>query len=276
MRLIRLLPWLALALAGCAHDPDRSLLTWLKGGNGDRFEPLGDASAAGLGKAFSASLVTDARVAPAWADLGFEPRFFAGQHAVRELAPARRGWGAYAFRSDPARALVIQAPHSDTDLGTGRIAIALYRVLSAWSVALNSTPRTTTPDADLARDGGPFVELADAALTLDANVIVLQVHGFGPRTAKTYGLSGSSVVVSNGSRAPDPALREFAARLAAAGFDARLFPEQSRYPGGTNNPVGRRFRERATGRFVHLELGAELRRQLLDQPARLEAFAACL
>lgn len=276
MRLIRLLPWFALALAGCAHDPDRSLHDWLKQGNGTAYEPLDDASARALGDAFSASLSAGPRRAQAWQALAFDQLDSNTQWAVREQAAARRGWGAYVFRASPSRPLLIQAPHADSDLGTGTIALALYRQSSAWALALNSTARTTAAQADQAHAGtGPFMLLTDAALTLDASTVLVQVHGFGSQTARRFDLADDSVVLSNGTTDPDQALRQLAACLVAAGFDARLFPGQARYPGGTGNSVGRRMRERAAGRFVHLELGAALRRQLA-QPARLEAFSACL
>jgi len=113
-------------------------------------------------------------------------------------------------------------------------------------------------------------------LPMDASTVVVQVHGFGAPTARKSALGEDSVVLGNGTLVPDPALRQLAACLGAAGFDARLFPEQARYPGGTGNTVGRRLRERARGRFVHLELGAALRRELLQHPGRMEAFSACL
>ncbi len=262
-----------LLMAGCSHVRD-PLHAWLQAGHSDRYRAPLPAESAALAAAFAQGLGGEA--APGWADIGYEVRVSDGEHAMREVAPRTRGWGAFAYRTGTARALIVQAPHSDSDRRTGDIAFFLYRESHARMLAVNSAHRRLDGADQANVAGAPFALLGHEGAHPGVDAVVVQVHGFGAATATRYGLSSRSVVVSNGTHTPDPALRALAGCLARAGFDARLFPVEAPYPGGTRNAVRAAMAEAGGGRFVHLELGEALREDLAQSAAGLRSFAACL
>lgn len=263
------------ALSGCLRTRGASMEDWLRAPYSPTYAPPTPAQAAALTAAFDAALLGQGQ--GPWSTLHYESRRWPDDgFALRETAPPTLGWGAYLFREHPARALLVQAPHADSDRLTGTIALGLYRHTRARALALNSAHRRL-PGADQANvDGAPFALLSATALLREPATVVLQLHGYGADTAERHALSAATVVVSNGTRQPDDALRAHAACLVQRGFDARVFPEQAGYPGGTGNAVRRVVDRHAGARFVHLELGADLRERLARQPDLLEAFAACL
>ena len=262
-----------LLMAGCIHVRD-PLHAWLQTGRSDRYRTPTQGESSVMAAAFAQGLRGGDM--PGWVELEHETGDWDGQHAIREVAPRSRGWGVYVFRTGSARALIVQAPHAESDRGSGEIALALYRATNARALALNSAHRSLD-DADQANvDGAPFALLGREAARPDVDALVVQVHGYGRQTAQRHGLGASDVVISNGTRVPDPALHALAACLVRAQFDARLFPTQASYPGGTRNAVRAAMEGVGAGRFVHLELGAALRDVLMQDPTRLDAFAACL
>lgn len=270
------LPLLAAIIAlmtGCTHAP-YTVYDWMRERGSATYRAPTAQESAELATAFAHGMAGHG--ARDWDRLGYEVRATSDGQALRESLPVHRGWGAYVFRTGPARALVVQAPHVESDLRTGELGLELYRETGARLLAVNSAHRSL-PQADQARDAGaPFVLIGREAARPGVDAVVVQVHGYGAATAQRHGLSPETVVVSNGTRVPDPALRAAARCLTGAGFDARVFPDQARYPGGTGNVVGQAVTAGPQGRFVHLELGAGLRDGLLGDPARLRRFAACL
>lgn len=272
LRPLFLLP-LLIAMTGCVHDTS-ALRPWLRASYSETYRRPADADRTGLADAFARALRD--RDPSGWAALHYESLHAEGQLAVREARPAVRGWGAYAFRDDGGRALLIQAPHSESDRDTGDIGLGVYLLARARALGLNSAHRSL-PDADQAgAPDTPFLVMAEEALRLDPATVIVQIHGFGAETAERYGLSLDGAVVSNASREPDDALRAAARCMHDAGIDARLFPDEAPYPGGTRNAIGRLVARSGRGRFMHLELGSRLRRRLASDPSLLEAFASCL
>lgn len=263
-----------LMLAGCASDGRTDAERWMRRGYSASYRAPDEGERARLFGAFAGTLQT--RDPMAWGALGYEDAAFEGSLAVREAGVPTRGWGAYAFRASDSRALLLQAPHSDSDKGTGTIALALYEHTGARALGLNSAHRTL-PDSDQANAADtPFLLFTEAALRKSPDTLVLQVHGFGAATARRHGLSDATLVASNATREPDAGLLEFADCARASGIDARVFPIEAPYPGGTRNAVAGLVRRYPRARFMHLEMGAALRRSLLHDRMQLEALAACL
>lgn len=263
-----------LTLAGCATQRGSELERWMRDGYSEYYRAPDTDEQVRLGDAFAGAFAT--QDASAWRRLGYTDAQIDGSLALRESLPAFRGWGAYAVRMASGRRLVVQAPHSESDMGTATIGLALYAHGLARAVALNSAHRSL-PDADQAGAADtPFLLFTREALRAGPDTLVVQLHGFGDSTARKYGLTGDTMVASNATREPDAALRAFAACARNAGIDVRVFPEQAEYPGGTRNAVGRLVRHYPQARFMHLEMGASLRASLIQQPSQLEAFAACV
>lgn len=263
-----------LVMTSCAHVSD-PLQEWMRAGASAEYRTPSPGESAALAEAFAAAL---RGVAPTGLTaLGYESKDVVEGSAWREAFPRSRGWGAFLFRAGPARSLVLQAPHADSDLRTGDVALALYRASHARLLALNSAHRSL-PMADQANaTDAPFSLMGrEAGTHAGGPLTVVQLHGFGAETASRYGLNASTAVISNGTRNADPVLRAQVACLRVAGFDARAFPEEAPFPGGTRNAVRAAMAEAGAGRFVHAELGWALRRKLAGNTIHAGAFAACL
>lgn len=267
-----------LILGGCATDRGSELERWMRSGYSEYYRVPAEEERASLAHGFASGFASGLAVRDAmpWRQLGYVDAQIDGSLALHEATPAFRGWGAYAFRLDGGRPLVLQAPHSESDMGTATIGLGLYTLARGRAVALNSAHRSL-PDADQASAADtPFLLFTQEALRVGPDTLVVQLHGFGEATARKYGLTGNTMVASNATREPDPALRAFAACARDAGIDVRLFPQEAAYPGGTRNAVGRLVRNYPEARFMHLEMGASLRASLVREPSRLQAFAECL
>lgn len=270
---------------------------WLRRPRAERFQ----AADADWLEAFSAAL----RREPvgdhdAWTALGFEVRRRDGVLWLREAAPAS-GRGAFAVRhdlvqhdpgpgdsglhdsgphdsapQDSARRILVQAPHGDTDRGTGQLALLMFEEQRLLGLSLNSARRDTAPEADLARgeDNG-FVRIAQVLAERRRDVRTVQLHGFSANTARQLSLPDDAIVVG-GAAAGDPDLAAVARCLREAGFAAQDPNERTRSLAGRGNPVGRALRRGPPARFVHLELGPALRERLLADARARQALTQCL
>lgn len=255
---------------------------WLRQVRAERFEAptsawlerfsgaLRDAQATG-----AASPETDAT----WHSLGLEVRRLDGVLWLRERMPAV-GHGAFALRAAPTRTLLLQAPHGDTDLGTGRLALLLFEEAGLAGLALNSARRDLAADADLARGrDNPFVRMAVVLAERDVSMRTVQLHGFSAETARALQLDADAIVVggdpTNDARAA-AGTAAIAHCLREAGFTAHATDARTRRLAGRGNPVGRALHRAGKGDFVHLELGPAARTHLLARRDARERLLQCL
>ena len=259
---------------------------WLRRPRAERFQ----AADADWLEAFSAAL----RREPvgdydAWTALGLEVRRRDGVLWLREAAPAS-GRGAFAVRDDPVqhdvvqhdtvqhdsvRRILVQAPHGDTDRGTGQLALLMFEEQRLLGLSLNSARRDTAPEADLARgEDNSFVRIAQVLAERRRDVRTVQLHGFSAN-ARQLSLPDDAIVVG-GAAAGDSDLAAVARCLREAGFAAQDANERTRSLAGRSNPVGRALRRGPPARFVHLELGPALRERLLADARAREALTQCL
>jgi hypothetical protein len=205
-----------------------------------------------------------------------------GTLLLREIGARRRGGGAYLIRigTEPRTRPVIQAPHTFFDEGTLPLACDLFLTARAQALFIETVHRYkgAAPDqdgaypADVAHAPDSFFQAAtEELLVARPSVTIVQLHGFAARDGSLRG------VVSNGSRTePDPAVDRVAAALGAvAGSGIRSFPRQANELGGTGNVQGAAVRG-AGGHFVHVELEASLRRELLGNAELRRRFVAAL
>lgn len=216
-----------------------------------------------------------------WHTLGFETRRSGGVLWLRETAPTS-GHGAYALRNSGR--LLLQAPHADTDLGTGQIALRLFEETDAAALALNTVRRDIAPGADQAHSpAGPFVAMAialvKASLVKAARVKqeeamrVVQLHGFSSETAERLALSAETIVVGGDSSAHNARL---AGCLREHGIPAQATGPNTRELAGQGNAVGAALQSLGKGRFVHLELGPGQRERMLRDPKARRELSQCL
>ena len=177
----------------------------------------------------------------------------------------RAGTGAFVLRPGGTR-LVIEAPHTFYDEGTGEIALALFARLHAGVLFFNTVHRYAPPDgdqhpADVAHAEGTCFAAAHQGL-LDAapSSSIVQVHGFGGRQPLDAAVKA---VVSDGTPSPgQPAVRLRAALAKRWGAGTvKLYGVDAEVLGATTNVQGKAAR-RVGAPFLHIEMNAETRRAL--------------
>lgn len=233
--------------------------------------------------------------------------------ALLEADDARRGAGAYLFRvgaaaEDARPAILLQAPHADYDVGSGDIAATLFfapvapkrpralfvNSIHRYQVQPGQRQKRTDNPADVAHNPDHLFSVAtDAAAAALGDVVVIQIHGFvenavgsedGGRDAGAGGAEeprlppGTTMVVSAGDRrGSSPTTTALAAELVKLfGAGVRRYPEEAGALGATTNAQGRLLAARPAARFVHIEIAAELRKELRASGAKLRAFGQIL
>jgi hypothetical protein len=213
-------------------------------------------------------------VALALSKIGFEVIDVAEMHGavlLREREGEKRGGGAYVLRPASTSRVFVEAPHTFFDEGTFPLACELFRRANAHALFIETAHRykSAPPNvdgsypADVAHaEDSLFQAATEGVLDAMTNAKVVQLHGFVPR--ESFG----SVVLSSGDKVEGQRLVLHAKdRLDAVLGSAavRRFPEDASELGATTNVQGVVVRK-AGGEFLHVEIEARLRRDLLKNP----------
>lgn len=269
------------------HCPGALAAARQGGTDPDRYQTPSEETRAGIRDAVAALLVTDpaslsldtARAAARRA--GFELVEVREANAVllREVQTLKRGGGAYLIRPASASRIVVQAPHTFFDEGTLPLACELFERTQAAALFIDTahrykaapqTPEGTWPaDVAHARDSN-FQAATEGLLRARPKSVVVQLHGFAERE------SGSAMVLSGGVKDPSVPIvaRAFTALDGVVDGAVARYPAESSELGATSNVQGTIVRD-AGGQFLHVEIAAPLRRQLLSDPtSRARVLAA--
>jgi hypothetical protein len=198
---------------------------------------------------------------------------------LREQAARRRGAGAYLFRTGRATEDVVQAPHAYFDRGTGPLGLTVFACapeghrprafMTNTAHRFRSRPGEKRSDADHPADVAHnaehlFQHVTDLLARNLPTLRVFQVHGFGEDDVSER--EGLAAVISPGSRARSPWVRQVALRLGPLlGTGVRVYPDETQILGGTKNAQARLLQAYPGARFIHLELSASTRRALTSQ-----------
>ncbi len=166
--------------------------------------------------------------------------------------------------------VTLQAPHGRYDLGTGELLVALFATSTARAAQWNTVhryravpgerPADPVHPADVAHQPGSLFHAATLGLAAaDPQLRVVQLHGFAK------GRVEAELVLSSGDASRPPE----AAGLAAAGVGGvALFGRDVQTLGGTTNAQARAL----PGRFLHVEMSADLRERLATSDEQLAAL----
>ena len=227
----------------------------------------------------------------AWHKLGFEllpiPPGAPGtgtMFVLREMPGQQRGWGFFLFNPGAPQRWILQAPHSISDLHTGQIAAQLSTSGRFWAGAWNTVPRhyrnplDPSASADLAhRQDSLLLRFTQAALTVQPQLAVLQLHGFASAKRRTVQAARSAAIISPGQNTRQALSTAFSQclndRLAEP---ILLFPRDTKELGGTTNTIARWLRSQNRSRFVHFEMALDLRQQLRRDSAFRTLLLDCL
>ncbi len=183
---------------------------------------------------------------------------------MREKAGKRRGGGFYVIRCGKAAPLVLQAPHSFYDVGTGKLVRKLFAEGNARAAFWNTVHRyKASPDekredpihpADVAHEPGNLFHAAAMGAAANAEIKFVQVHGFAATEQIPF-----EIILSSGQKSLKAV--PLRGKFEALGKVA-LYGEETRSLGAATNAQGRALNRSKPGRFLHIELTRDLRRQL--------------
>lgn len=203
---------------------------------------------------------------------------------LREAGDDCKGRGTYLVREGgDVLPLAVTAPHRGADRHTGTLAASLFLESRAAAAAWNSAPRNPQADCphalDLARERHhPFTAFALAFARHYPEGLVVQLHGFDRELRREAAARSAGMILSNGTRAPDARLLDLAdcLSLSLAPYSASVFPVETGELGALANAQGQALRGAGFAGFVHLELSAELRRNLVGDEALRARLRKCL
>lgn len=184
------------------------------------------------------------------------------------------GKGLYVFRAGSDAQTVLQMPHRFYDTDTGVIGWELFAGGNFRAAAWNTLSRR---DADLAHLADSYFNaLTRAFATVSPTGRLVQPHGFS--SAKRRGSAGQTadIILSNGTREPDAALKRLAKCLRPGFATVRVYGEDVMELGGTTNAQGAILREAGQRGFVHLEMSRAVRMHLREEVKMRRRMIRCL
>lgn len=197
---------------------------------------------------------------------------------VKEADSRKTGRGFFAFRSNNS-AVILQSPHSQADLGTGKITAQLMARQNFRAAAWNSAHRNnqTSGMSDLARlQQSYFIALSQAAIDIIDEPVLLQLHGFDTDKRTTDAGRASHIIISSGEHIAHSAVLARAACLQLLTVGVAIYPLDVTELGGTINPVGELIRANRLRSFLHIEFDQTIRKQLLDDNQLIQETGICL
>lgn len=231
----------------------------------------------------------------AWLDLNFGLIHLKGGAndllVLEEEEEHKTGRGFYVFRSGQPKPILLQAPHSFSDLNTGEIALNLFQESQAVAVATNTVSRK---EADLAHMAESYFQSISTAFAKNyPEGIVIQLHGFSKKKRKSTSASEAEMVISDGSKTPSPWLRQTAKCLKRAvalafppsgrpgvsesGADlVKLYPYEVRDLGATRNTQAQLLRGLGYDGFIHIEMSAAFRKLMHKDSITRQELLKCL
>ncbi len=210
---------------------------------------------------------------------------------VREPATQRAGGGIYLIRAEPpgpGPQVLFEAPHVYFDKHTETIAASAFFAADApgalrglftsslhrYQQTADQRERRAENPSDVGHNPDHLYQSATAAAVAAGPLTIVQLHGFDADLHDDPRTSGADVIVS-AARA-DGSTPQSTAVAAAIAASLRVvvarFPEDTRALGATTNVQARLVEGVAAASFVHVEIGAELRRSLARDPARSAAM----
>lgn len=205
----------------------------------------------------------DPTLAEAWRGLAFTYRAINDLYLLTD--DKERGAGGYLFRKQGDSCL--QVPHRFHDRKTGDIGLALFLAGNYRALAWNTASRKTRVEggkekADLAKHQTAYFQAFHLAWLNSQSGFIIQLHGFAREKRRTEAGRQAHLILSNGTRYPNPWVRKTAQALTDAGFPGvAVFGDHVNELGATTNVQARAALAR-NHPFLHLELSAETRAAL--------------
>lgn len=194
---------------------------------------------------------------------------------LQEMPTAKQGRGFFAINTRATKNWLLQAPHADSDLYTGKIVSRLFLEGEFKAAQWNTVKRDIRDMAHTPNTYWQAFTLAFAQQYPDGKVI--QLHGYDQAIRKTKAGESSDMILSAGHETAPLWVQQTAACLKNA-FPKRvsLYPLDVQELGGTNNVQGQLLRSLGHNGFLHIEMSKNMRKQLLDNADLRKLFIKCL
>jgi len=214
---------------------------------------------------------------PAWLSkdaegLGYVLVVKADRMELRPASTATRGNGVLVMRLGELPAeVMIAAPHAFDDIRTGEIASDIFESAPIRGLFVATNRRDMRPGTDGAHEDGSALQLATEAFAMSLpSPWFIQLHGYGPGTTQ------AGAVISGGASGTPRAMLERAADVlstALGGADIRTSRDVPALAALTN-VQGAWLRGK--GRFIHVELGFDVRETMSRHPVTCRMLATGL
>jgi len=273
---------LAWTLSGFAQAGELEKL-WTQASGNDSFQTPKSEELAQANQLFKASL-NNQDAGAAWSGLAMESFDNAQVRIIRELPSHRQGRGFFALSLDPnAKHWLLQAPHGDSDLFTGKIAALLFEQGDFKGAQWNTVPRDTAipnsaDTADMAHLSDSYWQAFTQAFAEQwPGGRVVQIHGFNQSARSSKAAADSDMIVSAGHTHP-PVWIQQAAQCLKTAFPNRvlLYPFDVKELGGTQNSQNQLLSAMQFQGFLHIELSKPMREALLAKSDVRQRLLDCL
>lgn len=194
---------------------------------------------------------------------------------LQELDHEQRGRGLFAINSHANHNWLLQAPHSDSDLYTGKIVSRLFLTGDFKAAQWNTVKRTLSDMAHTPDTYWQAFTQAFAEQYPDGKII--QLHGYEQDSRSSDTGASSDIIVSAGHQAPPVWVQQTAACLKKAlPQRVSLYPMDVQELGGTTNVQGQLLRSLGHNGFLHIEMSKATRSALLNDAQLRRQFIQCL
>lgn len=194
---------------------------------------------------------------------------------LQELPTAKNGRGFFAINTQVKNNRLLQAPHSDTDLNTGKIVSSLFLTGGFKAAQWNTVRREISDMAHTTDTYWQTFTKVFAEQYPDGKII--QLHGYEQTSRATDAALGTDIIVSAGHKSPPLWVQQTAACLKKSLSQiVALYPIDVQELGGTTNVQGQLLQSLGHQGFLHIEMTKVTRQALVDDANLRNRFMSCL
>lgn len=216
----------------------------------------------------------------AWESAGFELHSVdrdGEEFWILSESPRKQfGRGIVAIRCSRFVPVMIQAPHSFFDLGTGEISLALFSQTQARACFWNSAHRRA---ADLTKEEQSFLNAATAAFArTNPHGRIVQIHGFAQRENDHRFSRHLDLILSQGTNSPTESflITAHGIRRQCKPYVTAIYPLDVNELGGTLNQQRQVLLNEGFSDFMHCELSPLFRKGLQEDANLLDRFGQAI
>ncbi|MBK8816248.1 MAG: hypothetical protein IPN42_12470 [Methylococcaceae bacterium] len=210
-----------------------------------------------------------------WNSIDFEQKHHKDYETLQEQEKSKNGRGYFAVNLNSKNNWLLQAPHADSDLHTGKIASRLFLTDTFKAAQWNTVHRDIS---DMAHTPDTYWQAFTQAFAEQyPEGKIVQIHGYDQQSRKTASGSDSDMILSAGHENPPQWIHQTVRCLKdTLPFHVGLYPYDVKELGGTQNVQGQMLRTMGFDGFLHIEMSKAMRVELLNNEQTRKRFIGCL